>query len=180
MPSASSAAASTDGSVDAVLQHGVHGGAEQAGLLDVGVASRIAIASTGCDAWISTIGRSANTCFSSVAVPKRRELAGLDDRDAMAVLRLVQVVRRDQHRHALPRQVADQIPEPPARQRIDAAGRLVEKHDRRLVEDGAAEREPLAPAAGQIARQRVLAALSARPSRARTCAAPRSARAARP
>ena len=48
-----------------------------------------------------------------------------------------------------------------ARQRIDAAGRLVEKHDRRLVQNRAAEREPLPPAAGEIARQRVLAALEA-------------------
>ena len=50
----------------------------------------------------------------------------------------------------------------PARQRIDAAGRLVEKDDRRLVQDRAAQREALAPAAGEIARQRVLAALQTR------------------
>ena len=56
------------------------------------------------------------------------------------------------------RQRVDQPPELPPRQRVDAAGRLVEEQDRRLVQDRAAEREPLAPAAGEIARQRVLAA----------------------
>ena len=58
-------------------------------------------------------------------------------------------------------QRVDQPPELAARQRIDAAGRLVEKEDRRLVEDRAAEREPLPPAAGEIARERVLAAAQA-------------------
>ena len=73
----------------------------------------------------------------------------------MAMLRLVQVMRGDQHGHAPARQLTDQIPEPASRQRIDAAGRLVEKHDRRLVKDGAAKGEPLPPAAGQFAGQRV-------------------------
>ena len=58
-------------------------------------------------------------------------------------------------------EVVDQPPELPARQRIDAAGRLVEEDDRRLVEDGAAEREPLPPAARQVAGQRALAAAEA-------------------
>ncbi len=82
----------------------------------------------------------------------------MDQRHAMAALGLVQVVRRDQHGDARLRQRVDEPPELAARQRIDAAGRLVEKEDRRLVEDRAAERQPLPPAAGEIARERVLAA----------------------
>ena len=88
---------------------------------------------------------------------ERGEPAGLDDRDAVAVLGFVQVVRGHQHGHAGPGEVVDQPPELAARQRIDAAGGLVEEHDRRLVEDGAAEREPLAPAGRQRAGQRGLA-----------------------
>src|SRR5437867_1001546 len=38
-----------------------------------------------------------------------------------------------------------------------AAGRLVEKHDRRLVQDGAAEPETLAPSAGKVGRADMLA-----------------------
>ena len=47
----------------------------------------------------------------------------------------------------------DETPELPSRQRIHAAGRLVEKDDRRFVQDRAAEREPLPPAARQVARR---------------------------
>src|SRR5581483_807877 len=46
--------------------------------------------------------------------------------------------------------------EPAARQRVDAGGGLVEEDNRRLVEEGAAERQALAPAAGQIACAHVL------------------------
>ena len=55
----------------------------------------------------------------------------------------------------LARHVLDQAPELPARHRIDAAGGLVEKHDAGLVEDRAAERQPLPPAAGEIVGLRV-------------------------
>ena len=90
------------------------------------------------------------------------ELARLDDGDAMTVLRLVKVMRRHQHRHAVPREIADQVPESSSRERIDAAGRLVEKHDSGFVEDGATKREALAPSAGQIACERVFASQQAR------------------
>jgi hypothetical protein len=60
---------------DGVLQHRVNRAVpNRLGLLDVGVLSRIAIACTGCDAVISTIGRDENTCFNSVAEPARRAL----------------------------------------------------------------------------------------------------------
>src|SRR6185503_17526776 len=81
----------------------------------------------------------------------------MDQRDPMAALGFVQVVRRDQDRDAGVRQRVDEPPELAARQRIDAPRRLVEKEDRRFVENRAAEREPLTPAAGQVTRERVLA-----------------------
>ena len=99
--------------------------------------------------------RSAKTLLQLGGRAERRQPAGVDDRDAVAVLGLVQVVRRDEHGDAAARRASSISRQNcAARHRIDAAGRLVEKHDRRLVEDGAAEREPLAPAAGEIARQR--------------------------
>src|SRR5439155_5718475 len=55
------------------------------------------------------------------------------------------------------RERIDQAPEMAARQRVHAAGRLVQKEDARLVQDRAAEREPLPPAAGEIARERLFA-----------------------
>ena len=78
-------------------------------------------------------------------MPSAAEPAGVDDRQAVAVLRLVQIVRRHQHGDAVGRERVDERPETSPRERIDAAGRLVEKDDRRLVQDGAAEREPLPP-----------------------------------
>ena len=126
------------------------------------------------------MARSAKTAFSSSVDAERGEPAGVDDRDAMAVLGFVQVVRRDEHGDAGRRQAVDQRPELPARQRIDAAGRLVEEHDRRLVEDGAAEREPLPPAAGEIGRPRLLAAAQARHLEHELRAALRTARRSRP
>ena len=145
-----------------------------------GIASSARIASTGSSARISTIGRPAKTCFTSAGVPMRRQAPGVNQRDAMAALRFVQVVRRDEDRDARLRERVDEPPELAARQRIDAAGRLVEEEDRRLVEDRAAEREPLPPAAGEIARERVLAALQ--PAISSTNAPPlaRAARASSP
>ena len=87
----------------------------------------------------------------------RGEPAGLNDRDAVAVLRLVEVVRRDEDRDAGAGQIVDEPPELPARQRVHTAGRLVEEDDRRLVENRAAERKALAPAGRERAGQRVLA-----------------------
>src|SRR6185436_1096560 len=52
----------------------------------------------------------------------------------------------------------DEAPEFAAGQRIHAAGRLVEEDNRRLVQDGAADREALAPATGEVGGQGLLAA----------------------
>src|SRR5262249_7384394 len=83
---------------------------------------------------------------------------GVNEGDGVAALRLVEVVRRHEHGDAGLSERVDQPPELPARQRIDAAGGLVEKEDGGLVQDRASEREALPPAAGEIARERRLAA----------------------
>ena len=87
---------------------------------------------------------------------ERRQPSRLDDGHAVAVLRLVQVVRGDQHGHTCSGQFVYEPPEAAARQRIHAARGLVQKDDRRLVEDGASQGQPLAPSPGQVACQRVL------------------------
>ena len=55
-------------------------------------------------------------------------------------------------------QVVDQAPECAARDGVDAGSGLVEKQNRRIVQDGAAQRQALFPAAGEGARQGVVAA----------------------
>ena len=62
-----------------------------------GIASSARIAVDRLRRATSTIGRPAKTCFSSLDGAERRQPAGVDDRDAVAVLGLVQVVRRDEH-----------------------------------------------------------------------------------
>ena len=59
------------------------------------------------------------------------------------------------------RELVDQLPEAAAGGRVDAARGLVEEDDLRLVEDRAAERQPLLPAHGQRPRQASLASLEA-------------------
>ena len=69
------------------------------------------------------------------------QLAAIDQPQAVAVFRLVHVVRGDEDGHALAGQLVDQVPELAAADRIDARGRLVEEEDRRL---GAGWRSPSA------------------------------------
>src|SRR6185503_18967045 len=66
-----------------------------------------------------------------------------------------------EHGDAGGRELVDQVPEFAAGQRIDAAGWFVEEQDGRLVENRAAEREPLPPAAGQFRGAHLLAAAEA-------------------
>ena len=47
------------------------------------------------------IGRSAKRLLQRGGGAERRQLAGVDDRNAVTVLGLVEVVRRHQHRDAL-------------------------------------------------------------------------------
>src|SRR5207245_11109790 len=100
--------------------------------------------------------------FQLVGRAERGEPSGVDDRDAMAMVGFVEIVRRNEQRHAGGRELIDQVPEMPARERIDAARRLVEKYDRRLVKEGASEGQPLPPATCKVARASVLAPLEPR------------------
>src|SRR5688572_14879984 len=59
-----------------------------------------------------------------------RQLARLDDGKPMAMLGFIEMMRGDEDSRAAFRQIADQVPELAARQRIDAARRLVEKDNR--------------------------------------------------
>src|SRR5262247_3204988 len=69
----------------------------------------------------------------------------------MAALRLVHVVRADEHGDALRREPVELIPEFAPRLRIHAGGRLVEEQQLGLVQEAGREREPLLPAAGERA-----------------------------
>ena len=63
---------------------------------------------------------------------------------------------RDEDRHALvARQIDQQFPEPVARQRIDARGRLIQDQQFRLMDDRDRERKPLADAKRQVQRAMV-------------------------
>ena len=127
-----SAASTVATSSDARSQHGVDSRSEEARLFDLRQRverghRRHRIARLNLDD--GPIGEAA---LERRGRAEGGELARVNDGNAMAVLGFVQIVGRHQHRDAALREVADQIPELPARQRIDAAGRLVEKHDRRL------------------------------------------------
>ncbi|MPM96558.1 hypothetical protein SDC9_143722 [bioreactor metagenome] len=63
------------------------------------------------------------------------------------MFRLVHEVGGDHNGGTLRGEIIDDVPEEQARLGVDAARRLVEKEYLRLVEDGAAEGEPLPPAA---------------------------------
>ena len=93
---------------------------------------------------------------------QRGQPAGVDEGQAMAVLRLLQVVRGDEHRHAGRGHLVDERPEAAAGEGIDAARGLVQEDDARAVQDRAREGQLLPPAAGQLARQAMLLPAQAR------------------
>jgi hypothetical protein len=68
------------------------------------------------------------------------------------------VMGRDQDGDAVGGERVDQVPESPARGRLDPRGRFIEKQDRWPMQHRAAEREALLPTAGERRHQRVLAA----------------------
>ena len=128
-----------------------------------GIASSARIASTGIVRPHFENRPRREDAFQLVDRAERRQPACLDDRDPLTVLGLVEVVRGDEHGDAVARETSSMSRQNlPARQRIDAAGRLVEKHNRRLVEDRAAEREALTPAAESAPVSVALAAAQAR------------------
>src|SRR6266545_3489443 len=54
---------------------------------------------------------------------------------------------------AFPREPVDQVPETPARDGVHTGGGLIEEQNGWLVQDGAAQRQALIPAAGEQARE---------------------------
>src|SRR5207249_9231705 len=80
----------------------------------------------------------------------------------VALLGLFQIVRGDEDRGALVRELIDHGPERAAGDRIHARRRLDEEEDARLVHDRRAKRHALLPPARQAARQLTALALEAR------------------
>ena len=81
----------------------------------------------------------------------REQLAAEDERQPVAALGLVHVVRGHEHGRALVRDAVDLIPELAPADRVDARGRLVEEQQRRLVDRRAGQRDALLPAARERA-----------------------------
>ena len=93
------------------------------------------------------------------AAPRRPQLARAAGRDHPAAvdddhlvgqpLRLVHEVRAQHHGHAVPAQVADQVPGRVARLRVDTGGRLVQEDQLGAPDHGHRQGQPLLLAAGQ-------------------------------
>ena len=81
---------------------------------------------------------------------EREEPPFVQQRDARAPLRFVEIRRRHQNRDALREKLGQQLPELAARHRIDAGRRLVEQDDPGLVHERACERQLLFHPAGQL------------------------------
>ena len=82
---------------------------------------------------------------------ERDHLAAVHQRDAVAVFGFIHVMRADENSMAGFGKVVDEAPKSAARDRVDTGSGLVEKENRRIVQDGAAQRQPLLPAAGKRA-----------------------------
>ena len=84
-----------------------------------------------------------------------QHLARVHRRQPVEPLCLFHVSSGDHHAHALPARpdAVDQLPELPARQRIDAGRRLVENEKIRIMDEAAAKAELLPHAARQLFRQ---------------------------
>src|SRR5262249_51113002 len=93
----------------------------------------------------------------------REQRAVSDVGDLVAALGLVHVMGRDQHREALPRERMDLVPDLRRALGIAARGRLVEQEKLRVRQRAGPEREPLLPAAGELAGELRLATLEPEP-----------------
>ena len=90
---------------------------------------------------------------------QRDDLAAKNQRQSVAVLGLLHVMRSYKNGNALLGHLMNQIPELAPRNGIDAGGRLIEKDNRRLMQHRAAQRQPLLPSARQRAGNQILLAL---------------------
>ena len=91
----------------------------------------------------------------------RQQMAVGDIGDLVAALGLVHVVGRDQHGQPFGGERMDLVPEIAPRLGIDAGGRLVQQQQLRIGQRAGAERQPLLPAAGELAGELLLAAVQA-------------------
>src|SRR6266850_5273094 len=87
--------------------------------------------------------------------PDRLQLALREKREPVELLSLIHVVGGDDHRRPLVREAADDGPEETPRRGVDARGGLVQKDDRRAVEQGAREGQPLLGSTGEHSRELV-------------------------
>src|SRR5262249_36295264 len=81
----------------------------------------------------------------------RHDLAVEDIGDAVTALGLVHVMRRDKDGEAFARELVDLVPEFAPRLGIDARRRLIEQKQLRRMHDAGRKREPLLPAARELA-----------------------------
>ena len=89
--------------------------------------------------------------------PAGENLPGAHRREPVEPLRLLHVGGGDDHAHGLAAgsHTLDQLPELPARQRIDAGRRLIEDQEIGIVDEAAAKTKLLAHAAGELLRQAI-------------------------
>src|SRR6059036_3496169 len=85
--------------------------------------------------------------------PQRDEMPPAHHRQPLALFRLVHVVRRHEDRRHRPGEVVDRAPEPASGGGIHAGGGLIEKQQRRLVDQRARQRKSLPPAARELPRE---------------------------
>ena len=139
---------------------------------DVMAASSRSNSSTSAMKASSSVGSGCSSLADAVLQLVGRALgddaAPVDQADAVAILGLVEEVRRHHHRDAPLDHGVDVRPELAARQRVDARGRLVEKQHRRVVHDRAGQGQPLLEAQRQLAGVDVEIRLQSK--RGRSCA----------
>jgi hypothetical protein len=99
----------------------------------------------------STPGIAARRASSSVGIASKRTARSRYRRDPVAEdLRLLHVVRGQEHRAALVTERSHDLPERPSRGRIHARRRLVEEDDLGVVHERERDGQPLSLAPGQV------------------------------
>ena len=96
--------------------------------------------------------------FSSDRSAEGDHFTAKNEGEAIAVFSFFHVVRGDKDGDAVFGHMVNEIPELPARDRIDAGRGLIKKQDGRLVQNGAAQRQTLFPAAWKGAGDEILLA----------------------
>src|SRR5436309_8649317 len=90
--------------------------------------------------------------------PPSDDFAMVHDRDIVCeLLRLIQIMRRQEDRRPFALELSDEPPQLPPGTRIEARGRLVEEDELRFSDEGHRDAEATSLAAGEIHRERVRA-----------------------